>query len=290
MVLSDVFERFVKGSPVGVMARALMERALEPSVLDGLFRKEANKQYEKELLFSSLVNLMALVVCGIREALGTASTWLPGYRIKVLDGNHIASTERRLEVLRDCAAGPLPGQSLVVLEPETGLATQMVGCEDGHAQERSLLEPVLAAVEPKDLYIADRNFCTLRFLLGIAKRDGFFVFRHHANMPVTSSGTLRHRGRTESGEVLNVRAVNARIFTSRCSSSVTLGSAVFFVGVKSTGDTRSAEYFSSARSIRLRLRATGGRSLVRIEVALGPLSRRLQFTAMRARLQGSKEP
>jgi hypothetical protein len=250
MVLSDVFERFVKGSPVAVMARALMERALEPSVLDGLFRKEANRQYEKELLFSSLVNLMALVVCGIRptvrtaykamreqlpvtltalyaklnrvevgtcqalvadsaqrlrpviEALGTASAWLPGYRIKVLDGNHIASTERRLEVLRDCAAGPLPGQSLVVLEPETGLATQMVGCEDGHAQERSLLEPVLAAVEPKDLYIADRNFCTLGFLLGIAKRDGFFVIRHHANMPVTSSGTLRHRGRTESGEVL----------------------------------------------------------------------------------------
>jgi len=248
--MSDVFERFVKDSPVAVMARALMGRALEPSVLDGLFRKEAKKQYEKELLFSSLVNLMALVVCGIRptvrtaykamrkelpvtlsalyaklnrvevgtcealvlesaqrlrpviEALGTASAWLPGHRIKVLDGNHIASTERRLEVLRDCAAGPLPGQSLVVLEPETGLATQMVGCEDGHAQERSLLEPVLAAVEPKDVYIADRNFCTLGFLLGIAKRDAFFVIRHHANMPFTSSGTLRHRGRTESGEVL----------------------------------------------------------------------------------------
>jgi hypothetical protein len=258
MVLSDVFERFVKGSPVAVMARALMERALEPCVLDGLFRKEANKQYEKELLFSSLVNLMALVVCGIRptvraaykamreqlpvtltalyaklnrvevgtcqalvadsaqrlrpviEALGTASPWLPGHRIKVLDGNHIASTERRLRVLRDCAAGPLPGQSLVVLEPETGLATQMVGCEDGHAQERSLLEPVLAAVEPKDLYIADRNFCTLGFLLGIAKRDGFFVIRHHANMPVTSSGTLRHRGRTESGEVLE-QAVTVKL-------------------------------------------------------------------------------
>ncbi len=120
----------------------------------------------------------------------------------MLDGNHIASTERRLAVLRDCAAGALPGLSLVVLEPETGLATQMVGCEDGHAQERSLLEPVLAAVEPKDLYIADRNFCTLGFLLGIAKRDGFFVIRHHANMPVTSSGSLRCRGRTESGEVL----------------------------------------------------------------------------------------
>ncbi len=55
--MPDVFERFVKNSPVAVMARALMERALEPSVLDGLFRKEANKRYEKELLFSSLVNL-----------------------------------------------------------------------------------------------------------------------------------------------------------------------------------------------------------------------------------------
>jgi hypothetical protein len=249
MVLSDVFERFVKDSPVAVMARALMERALEPSTLDALFRKEAKQQYEKELLFSSLVNVMALVVCGIRptvrtayqamrkqlpvtltalyaklnrvevgtcqalvadssqrlrpviEALGTPSAWLPGYRIKVLDGNHIASTERRLDVLRDCAAGPLPGQSLVVLEPETGLVTQMVGCEDGHAQERSLLEPVLAAVEPKDVYIGDRNFCTLGFLFGLANRDGFFVIRQHANMPVTTSGTLRHRGRTESGEV-----------------------------------------------------------------------------------------
>jgi hypothetical protein len=45
---------------------------LEPSVLDGLFRREANKQYEKELLFSSLVNLMALVVCGIRPTVRTA--------------------------------------------------------------------------------------------------------------------------------------------------------------------------------------------------------------------------
>jgi hypothetical protein len=250
MVLSEVFERFIQGSPVAVMARVLMERALEPSVLDRLFRKAATKQYEKELLFSSLVNLMALVVCGIRptvrtayaamrkqlpvtltalygklnrvevgtcqalvaesaqrfrpviEALGPIDAWVPGYRVKVLDGNHIASTEHRLEVLRDCAAGPLPGQSLVVLEPETGLATQMVGCEDGHAQERSLLEPVLAAVEPKDLYIADRNFCTLGFLIGIAKRGGFFVIRHHANMPLTSLGILRPRGRIESGEVL----------------------------------------------------------------------------------------
>jgi IS4 transposase len=136
------------------------------------------------------------------EELGTGQApWLRGHRIKVLDGNHLAATERRLSVLRDCAAGPLPGQSLVVLEPETGLATQMVGCEDGHAQERSLLEPVLSGVQAKDVYIADRNFCTLGFLFGVAVRGGFFVIRQHAQLPVVSQGTLRRRGRTESGEL-----------------------------------------------------------------------------------------
>jgi hypothetical protein len=250
MVLSNIFERFAKVSPVAVMARALMERALEPKALDALFRKRAKRQYEKELLFSSLVDVMALVVCGahpsvhtayramreqlpvtltalyaklngvevgtsealvadsaerlrpVMDALGmSGSAWLRGYRIKALDGNHLASTERRLEVLRGCAAGPLPGQSLVVLEPETGLVTQMVGCEDGHAQERSLLEPVLAAVQSKDVYIADRNFCTLGFLFGIATREGFFVIRQHAHLPIVSEGTLRRRGRTDTGEV-----------------------------------------------------------------------------------------
>jgi hypothetical protein len=45
MVLSSVFERFAKGSPVAVMARAL-----EPQALDALFRKRAKRQDEKELL------------------------------------------------------------------------------------------------------------------------------------------------------------------------------------------------------------------------------------------------
>jgi hypothetical protein len=50
--------------------------------------------------------------------------WLAGYRIKVVDGNHMANTERQLGVLRDCPAEPIPAQSLVVLEPETGLVVQ----------------------------------------------------------------------------------------------------------------------------------------------------------------------
>lgn len=252
--MGPVFERFARKSPVAVMTRALMERALAPEGLDKLFEQTAERQYVKQLLFSSTVNLMAAVVCGVHpsvrkahqamrdqlpvslaavydklnrtelrttqalvsysadrlrpvlEALvGTVEPWLAGYRIKVLDGNHLAASERRLEVLRGCAAGPLPGQSLVVLEPETGLVVQMVGCEDGHAQERSLLDPVLALVSSRDVYVADRNFCTLGFLLGVAQREGFFIIRQHAQIPIESAGTLRQRGRTESGRLFEQR-------------------------------------------------------------------------------------
>ena len=42
--------------------------------------------------------------------------WLPGYQIKVLDGNHLSSTEHRLKALRGTWAAPLPGHALVVLD------------------------------------------------------------------------------------------------------------------------------------------------------------------------------
>jgi hypothetical protein len=250
MVLSSIFEKFAKSHPVAVMARALMERALDPKGLDALFRTQAKRQYEKELLFSTMVDVMALVVCrmqpsvrkayatmreqipvsltalyakidgvevGTSEALVVYSAaqlrpivdelgapnepWLAGYRVKVLDGNHLAATDRRLSALQDCAAGPLPGHALVVMEAETGLVTQIVGCEDGHAQERSLVEPVIAGVQPGDVYIADRNFCTAKVLNGVKGRRGFFVIRQHAQVPVVSVGTLHARGRTDSGAV-----------------------------------------------------------------------------------------
>ena len=45
---------------------------------------------------------------------GARAPWLPGYRVKILDGTCLAASERRLEVLRAVQAGALPGQSLVV--------------------------------------------------------------------------------------------------------------------------------------------------------------------------------
>ena len=187
MILGQVFERFVTQSPVSVMVRGLLETILSPQKLDELFEQNTTTQYTKELLFSTVVEMMNTVVCGIRPSIhaayqaqaseinvsvtsvynklngietnvsaelvretgasmeaiirhlkGNLPDWLPGYRVKILDGNAIAASEHRLKPLRDCNSAPLPGKSLVVLDPSLMLATDVFPCEDGHAQERSL--------------------------------------------------------------------------------------------------------------------------------------------------------
>jgi len=78
MILSDVFQRFVEDSPVSVMAQALLENALPPSAVDSLFAQHAQLQYTRELLFSDVVNLMSLVVCGIRPSINAVLNKMAG--------------------------------------------------------------------------------------------------------------------------------------------------------------------------------------------------------------------
>src|SRR3954464_13713492 len=64
MLFGGVFERFLKESPLSVMSRATIEHALSASALDALFDRTAERGYTRELLFSTTVDLMALVVGG----------------------------------------------------------------------------------------------------------------------------------------------------------------------------------------------------------------------------------
>src|SRR3954447_2180961 len=73
MRLGDVFERFLQRAPISVMFRALLERALDPDELNRLFEQTATTQYTRELLFSSVVDLMGLVVCGVQPSIRSAS-------------------------------------------------------------------------------------------------------------------------------------------------------------------------------------------------------------------------
>jgi hypothetical protein len=231
MMLQKVFDNFVNGSPVSVMLRGIMEYALPTKEIDQLFTDTAAQQYTRELLFSSLVDLMAEVVCRIRPSVHAAYQAAPGtfgvsvravydklehtepgisaalvaytagrlapviqrlrgglppllsdYRVRILDGNHLAGTEHRLKELRRLAAGALPGHTLAVLDADTMLVTEVLCCEDGHAQERAVLPGVYALVAEQDLWVADRNFCTTEFWFALATRPAFGVLRHHANL------------------------------------------------------------------------------------------------------------
>lgn len=155
------------------------------------------------ILSAALVRTTAQPLAAVVRATGGAlPPLLPGYRVKILDGNHLASTEHRLKELRTLRAGALPGQALVVLEPRLMLVTDVILCEDGHAQERSLLNQVLETVCAQDVWIGDRNFCTTGFLFGIARRDACFVIRQHAStLHWEFTGKRRACGRIDTGKV-----------------------------------------------------------------------------------------
>ena len=249
-MLGKIFEQFVKKAPAAVMVRGILERVLGPEALNELYERVVEKQYTKELLFSSVFQLMNLVVCKVQPSIhaayqdnkeeietsltavydkinrmdtttsralvretasqmaepiramkGTCAPWLPGYRVKVLDGNCIEATDHRLNVLRENGSAALPGKSLVIYEPELEMATDVFPCEDGHAQERSLLREVLPTLAALDILIMDRNFCVRDFLHGICAQLAFFICRQHKNLPWEADGEERFVGRCESGDI-----------------------------------------------------------------------------------------
>jgi IS4 transposase len=128
------------------------------------------------------------------------ASYIAGYRTKILDGNHLSGTEHRIEAIRAERAAALPGKSLVVLDPRLRLIQDYFPIEDGHAQERSALDEVIKTIESKDLWVADRNFCTLKFITALDKEKAGFVIRYHSLL----GGKLSKRrkiGETETGVV-----------------------------------------------------------------------------------------
>jgi IS4 transposase len=250
MIFGPLFDQFVNQSPLSVMARATIEHALSAAALDDLFTRTAQRGYTRELLFSTTVDLMSLVVAGkaphvqaayqhLRDRIpvtlkcvyeklqnletavsaqlvghvadrcrrlitalgGACAPLLPGYRVRIVDGNHLAATQRRLRVTRGHSAGPLPGQSLAVLDPASLLITDLIPCEDAHTQERALLDRVLALVQPGEVWVEDRNFCTADFLTGVARRRAYFVTRRHANLTVEPHEAYGPEVETDTGWV-----------------------------------------------------------------------------------------
>jgi len=118
----------------------------------------------------------------VRRMRGTAPKLLPGYRVRILDGNHLSGTEHRLAALRTLRAGALPGQTLVVLDPSLGLVVDVVPCEDGHAPKSGRCSTMFDDGRSRAICgIADRNFLHDEILFWNRRTNGgFFVIRQHA--------------------------------------------------------------------------------------------------------------
>lgn len=250
MVMDAVVERFVEQSPVTVMTRLALQRALAAEWIDALFEQRCEQQYTRELLFSTTVELMSVVAVGMRPSVhaaakackdlpvsvqalydkikrtepalvrglvqGSAQQLAPvlspirqgqsptvrGYRLRIVDGNHLPASQKRLKPLRTFRGAALPGQSLVVYDPDWDMVVDLMPGEDGHAQERTLMPPLQAQAQPGDLWIADRNFSTRNILLGWHERGAGLIVREHGASPNPRAlEASRRAGRIETGMV-----------------------------------------------------------------------------------------
>jgi len=182
----SVHEAYQHAREMGVSIAAVYDKlnGLEPQIGAALVRQSAQE------------------VAAVLEHLPLPPSPLAGYELRIVDGNHLATTQHRLKELRTTRSGPLPGQALVVLDPRRRLMLDLVACEDGHAQERSLVPVVLEFVRPGELWMADRNFCTTLMLAGVIARQAFFLIRQHAStLRWEECGRWRDRGRSVSGRV-----------------------------------------------------------------------------------------
>ena len=250
MMLDAIFERFMKGSPITVMAQLGLERVLDPSWLDEVFEEYRGRQYERELLFSTVVDVVALVALGMQPSVHAAArsredvrvslsalyekinhtepalgravvqqsaqrltgvveqfragqpALCPGYRVRIVDGNCLAPSEKRLKTLRKVRSAALPGRSLVVYDPDRCLVIDVLPCEDGHAGERTLMAVLIPTAMPGELWMGDRAFCTYAILAGWQARGAALLVREHgANAKLSAYSPLQERGKTDSGVV-----------------------------------------------------------------------------------------
>lgn len=212
------------------MAHLALDHALPASWIDEVFQAHRQRQYPRELLFSSVVELMLLVTLGLRPSLHAAARKmadrlpvslaalyakvqrtepavlralvqgsaerlvsvsgclperhsLPGWQLRVFDGNHLPASQKRLGPLRGFRGAALPGHTLVVYDPDSALVCDIVACEDAHQSERTGAAALIERAQPQQVWIGDRHFCTQAILLGLAERGAGFIVREHARHP-----------------------------------------------------------------------------------------------------------
>jgi IS4 transposase len=176
-----------KAQDLSVSITALYDKVnrVEPAVVQALVSGSAQR--------------LAPVMAPLRKG---CPPLLPGWRVRIVDGNHLPASEKRLAPLRGFRGAALPGHSLVVFDPDAGVVIDLMPCEDAHASERELLAPLLAASQPGELWMGDRLFCTRPAIWSAHTRGSAVLFREtKVNPSPTPVGRRRRAGRIETGVV-----------------------------------------------------------------------------------------
>jgi hypothetical protein len=182
--VNAAYQAMAEAIPVSIQAVYEKLRGVEPGVAAELVRYAAR---DGQAVITTLA--------------GASPAILPGYPVRILDGNHLAATEHRLKELRPYAGGALPGLALVVYDPDQDLVVDVVPGENGHTQERALLAALEATLTAGQVGVMDRNFCVLAWLHQIAAQPAYFVVREHEQAPFTVLGAMQEVDKTETGLV-----------------------------------------------------------------------------------------
>lgn len=244
-----LIKKFSKKCPFAVLTQVAI-RATMADELDDVFHAERSRQYESEMVFSSLalavveinlnlaenpnqayqtqkenlrvsrtsfynkLNAMELPIseglvrrsaeraAELMDELGCAP-WqiIPGYRVFALDGNHLPETDKRLEALRDAYDAPLPGTIVARYDLQRQLFDRAYLLEDAHAQESTMMDRVIADLQPGDCLVADRHYCVIPSLKRIDDAKAAFVIRQHGRFQGILVGDRRFVGTIATGKV-----------------------------------------------------------------------------------------
>ena len=186
------------GRAPSVHAAFVKDRETIPVSIGALYEK---LQHVEPVVCEELVARCAAGLKDVVRNLDQRDQPIPGYRLRIADGNVLAGSEHRLKELRGSAAAAMPGKSLVVYDYATDLISALVVCEDGDASERRLMPQLLPKLRAGDLIMADRNFCTAVFLQGLVDHQCAFLIRHHEGLLLSREGKSKPRGRCSTGKV-----------------------------------------------------------------------------------------
>jgi len=71
-MFTEIFNKFTDKAPISIIFRATLERTINSDFINNLYDDVSQKQYTRKLLFSTIFELMSVVVCKIKPSINAA--------------------------------------------------------------------------------------------------------------------------------------------------------------------------------------------------------------------------